>query len=312
MGLKNRVLNALLGAAIGDALGVPYEFVERDYFYLQPVTGMDAYGTHNQPAGTWSDDTAMTWATVDVLVKHVQKEPSQNFLKALVEAFLAWLHTGKYTARGEVFDVGNTTHGALMDYAITPNFEDRPLVLEGASDVFSQGNGSLMRFLPVALWHAVEPWPDELLTKCSQITHAHPVAVDACLHYANTVRFSLKHDFETASQLASHRAKKQGASYVPDMQNIWHRPEYEVKSSGYVVDTLEAAYWCVYHGGNYRDCVLRAVNLGGDTDTVASITGGLCAWLQSGAIPTVWLDALAQKKALMASYCAYGEKLSHE
>ena len=165
-----------------------------------------------------------------------------------------------------------------------------------------------MRFLPVALWHAVAPWSSKDLAKCSAITHAHPIVVDACLHYADVFRFSLHYGFEKAIQLASHCAKKRKASYVPELKVIQARKEYEVYSTGYVKHTLEAAYWCILAGGSYKDCVLRAVNLGGDTDTIASITGGLCAWL-GHAPPTEWLDCLARINPLESAYRAYGRCL---
>lgn len=314
--LSHRLMGALMGAAVGDALGVPHEFVQREVFYSQPVTGMDAYGTHNQPEGTWSDDTSMTLATADIISAHLQANaelPDSDFLKALILAFLRWMQQGEYSPHGRLFDIGNTTYGVLMDYAITPHFKSAALVLEGAEFRDSQGNGSLMRLLPVALWNMLLPLPQSFMDQISCITHAHPAVLSACQHYIETLSFMFQHGFDPiiGIEKATKAARRRKALYVPDLQAISQRPEYQVRSGGYVIETLEAVYWCLYQKGTYAEMVLRAVNLGGDTDTIASIVGGM-AGLHQGivAIPKPWLDALQNKALLDTVYSAYIQHLT--
>lgn len=320
--LRQHLLGALMGAAVGDALGVPHEFAQREIFYDQSVSGMDAYGTHDQPQGTWSDDTSMTLATAHTIAVYLQQTPQTQqtadlpdaaFLKTLIQAFLRWMQQGEYSPHGEVFDIGNTTHGILMEYVITPDFEKAPLTLEGAEFEDSQGNGSLMRLLPIALWNMLLPLPQSFMDQVSCITHGHPRVLSICQHYLDTVSLMFQHGFDPiiGIQKSTEAAQGRNALYVPDLEVLIHRPEYQIKSSGYIIDTIEAVYWCMHQQGTYANKVLRAVNLGGDTDTIASIVGGL-AGLQHGieAIPTLWLQALQKPSLLQKTYQAYVQQLT--
>lgn len=156
----NKLKGAIYGLAIGDAIGVPYEFKHRGTF---TCTDMIGFGTHNQPIGTWSDDTSLTLATLDSINKYNEEINYADIRKN----FKNWLHDGIYTPFEEVFDVGGTTAKAInIGYGI--NSED------------ANGNGSLMRILPLAF---IENVTDEEIGNVSAITHAHAISKDACVQY---------------------------------------------------------------------------------------------------------------------------------
>lgn len=239
--------DAVYGAAVGDALGVPYEFMERGSFH---ATGMAGYGTHGQPAGTWSDDTSMILATCDSIRELGRIDPTD-----MRKRFEAWIRRGEYAIDGNVFDFGNTVNRALSRG-------------EGCSEAMDNGNGSLMRIVPLAFADAA----DDQVREVSAITHAHAVSMDACVQYVGIARSLIKGE-------------------DPDILLPG-----EVRSGGYVLDTLGAALWCLERTGGYDECVLAAVNLGSDTDTTACVAGAL-AGIKYGydSIPREWIDQLRGK-----------------
>lgn len=259
MSKSNKLRNAVYGFAVGDALGVPYEFKQRGTFRC---TDMIGHGTWGQPAGTWSDDTSMLLATCDSI-----RERGKIDLYDIMNNFILWRFTNAYTARGEVFDVGGTTEYALQNYKMTHSISNCSL-----TDEMSNGNGSLMRILPLAFCDDVT---EDDIKNVSALTHGHDISKAACVTFINITRCFIND---------------------PDFKLRTEATEDKIKSSGYVVDTLGAALWCVATTNSYRDCVLKAVNLGEDTDTVAAIAGGL-AGIKYGydAIPAEWLEKLANK-----------------
>lgn len=298
----HRVVGGLIGLAVGDALGVPVEFESREARLADPVNEMRGGGAHAQPPGTWSDDTSLTFCSVDALLT-----PSYS-VERLARNFALWLADGYWTARGEVFDVGGTTRAAILR------------ILDGQTDGTSgsdlesdNGNGSLMRIIPVAM--AFSRWSIPLMLErvheASAVTHAHPRALMACGIYALVIRNLLFR----RSTLAAYRYAAEDARrlYSKDPYRAEHRtyryvirgslgelPESMVRASGYSVHSLEAALWCMLNTHNFRDCVLKAVNLGEDTDTVAALAGGLAgAAYGFNAIPPEWVDALVRKDELI-------------
>lgn len=255
--------DCVYGQAVGDALGVPYEFQPRGTFQCTDMVG---YGTHNQPAGTWSDDTSMALAICDSVREKGAIDPAD-----MLEKFRAWQRESAYTVDG-LFDIGGTTLTALrLGHG-----------LDGERD---NGNGSLMRTLPLAFTDAT----DEEVRAVSAITHAHPVSTDACV---------------TAVHIA--RALRDGASpreavaqEAPELFGVLDGPAPE--SSGFVRHTLAAALWCLANTDSYRDCVLAAVNLGDDTDTTGAVAGGLAGIVYGlDGIPAEWLEALRGKDVVDA------------
>ena len=166
------IRGAVFGAAIGDAVGVPYEFTSRDHMSRRPATDMVGNGTYHLPAGTWSDDTTMILCTLDKLDQSLDYD-------AIMMAFLSWVDDGNYTPHGKCFDIGNTTRSALLNYARGCKAEE-----SGLDDAYSNGNGSLMRIIPAALYadaHGLSTEKAVLLShKLSSLTHAHPRSKTGC------------------------------------------------------------------------------------------------------------------------------------
>ncbi len=272
-GTSSRIDNVELadivyGAAVGDAVGVPYEGFSRHTFFC---TGMDGYGAHMQPAGTFSDDTSMMLALCD----SIRACEGAIDTADMRERFRAWLNQGAYTCSPSAFGVGRTTAIAL----------DQGF---GLSDVHSNGNGSLMRTLPLALTNAT----DSEIAAVSAITHAHPLSEEACVVAVRIARDLIKgKSLEEA--LSTLTCKNEELSRVA---HILEYSQDDISSSGYVVSTLEAALWCLGVTSSYEECVLEAVNLGGDSDTTACVAGAFAGIVYGKrAIPAEWLDDLRGK-----------------
>ena len=271
----NRLRSAVYGIAIGDALGLPVQFLPRDSY--PEVTEMIKGSELPWPAGTWSDDTSLTLATVDSLLTCEGVD-----IPDMRARFEDWLENGTYTPDGQVFDPGFTTVHALTQG-------------HGCTNEQSNGNGSLMRILPLAF---VQNLSDEQIAQVSGITHAHPLSVEACQVYIHAAQlildgFSLSEAIETAC-LASET--------FAGLVDIGQCSRSEIRSTGYVKDSLEAAVWCLLTTNNFRDALVKAVNLGEDTDTIGAITGGL-AGIAYGmeSIPEPWMNALRKKDII--EYC---------
>ena len=263
--------DAVYGLAVGDALGVPVEFEERDSFHVETMTG---HGTHDKEPGTWSDDTGLTLATCDSL-----KLMGTVDLEDLRCCFTDWYKKGKYTPDGEVFDVGITTGAALGRG-------------EGMADEWSNGNGSLMRIIPLAFIPDIK---DDEIREVSAITHGHRIAKTACVVYVHIARLLLagKTLTEAVAEATDNETTKELFGYLPGVAT-WSREK--VKSSGYVADTLEAAVWSLSNTSCFRDALIKVVNLGDDTDTVGAVTGGLAGIIYGyESIPKEWLEVLRRK-----------------
>lgn len=269
--MKERLKDAIYGLAVGDALGVPYEFSNRGEFVCEDMIG---YGTHNQPKGTWSDDTSMTLATCMSI-----KNKGKVDIKDIRKEFEEWMFRNKYTPFGKVFDCGNTCSNAIYDK-------------KGCDDEWSNGNGSLMRIIPLAF---VENISDEEIENVSAITHAHKISKEACVYYVR-IAIDLLNGIELKTSIQNNIPE---GSIYDSLLWMEDYSEDEIVSSGYVVDSFEAAIWCLMKTNTYRDCVIKAVNLGRDTDTIAAIAGGLAGILYGyDAIPKEWIDSLQQKEMI--------------
>ncbi len=297
----SQVLSGLMGVCVGDALGVPVEFTSRANLLKNPVTTMMGYGTYNQPPGTWSDDSSLTFCLADSLCEGFD-------LNAIANSFCRWYSDRHWTPHWELFDIGNTTLQAIWNLQ-----NGAPPEQSGLTRDRSNGNGSLMRILPIAFTYETLEFSEliERTHQVSAITHAHVRSQMACGIYISIAINLLKgQDLKSA--------------YLQGLQNI--RPIYEskpyvkqlghfkrvfsgkidslsinkIKSSGYVMHTLEASLWCLLTTSNYAEAVLKAVNLGADTDTTAAIAGGLAGiyygWEN---IPTEWVEQIARKNDII-------------
>lgn len=291
------IKSALFGVAIGDALGVPHEFSSPAQLRANPVTGMVGNGTYDLPAGTWSDDSSLTFCLAESLCSGFNTDH-------MGELFVRWYYQDYWTATGEVFDIGIGTRNALYQIKNGTKAE-----LAGGREENDNGNGSLMRILPLVF--AIQNLPIEerfeRTRSVSSITHGHIRAVMACFYYLefakqliegkskfeiyNNLQLSIPAFFEKmgiADSEIAHFARLLKA-------NIADLPLSEIRSGGYVIETIEASVWCLLTTKNYKDAVLRAVNLGHDTDTTAAVTGGLAGLLYGfDGIPKEWVEKLAR------------------
>lgn len=296
--MLNRIKAVMLGHAIGDALGVPVEFRSRESLNKYPVIDMVGFGTHNVPAGTWSDDTSMSLCALSSLLNGAidYDDIMRNFGK--------WCYDGEFTTDGVVFDIGNTCSMAIDNY-----FYDKMSVNNcGLASVNSNGNGSLMRIHPFVLYAYYTGIKDEkefvnMIANASALTHAHKCSIDGCVIYAYVLRELLNNPDKSSVHkgIDCARSVRPFGCYYDrvfsgEMETLNRK---NIKSSGYVVDSLEAAIWCLLTTDSYAECVLRAVNLGGDTDTIAAIAGGLAGALYGlDAIPANWVDGLRKKESI--------------
>jgi ADP-ribosyl-[dinitrogen reductase] hydrolase len=318
-----KLVSGILGFAVGDALGVPVEFKPRAELAANPVTGMRAHGSHNQPAGTWSDDTSMVLATLDSLASDMEAQhpvDHQDYA-GLMQRFTDWFDHGAFTPYGQAFDFGSTTARAIGHFKA-----GIPPLDCGCTGEFDNGNGSLMRILPIVFYlehyfgtdfekrkdHHQNRDAFTIIHNISALTHAHPRSQLACGLYC-CIAAKLLGDLPlpiaiNAGLITAMEYYNSRRLFANELQH-YHRlfaknfptlHEKSIKSSGYVVDTLEAALWCLLTTTSYRDCVLKAVNLGEDTDTIAAVAGGL-AGMHYGveAIPAEWRATLVKQDYIL-------------
>ena len=299
----------MLGHAVADALGVPVEFCSRDELKSSPVEDMRGFGSHNVPLGTFSDDTSMSIAALDAI-----KGGKLDYL-GVMRNLVNWYYDADYTSTGEVFDIGGTCHRAIRSFKLsgcaTPHGH-------GESGEFSAGNGGVMRIHPFALYAYYKTGDIserlKIIHEATALTHAHPRCLvgsgifsiilwevisgggkEAVLRGAQAARKI----YSKKSRLVTKEMAEETVHYdrlltsLCDEESARLIPESEIRSTGYVVDTVEAAVWSVLTTDDYKSAVLRAVNLGSDTDTVGAVAGALAGALYGyDAIPEKWLSSL--------------------
>ena len=333
--MKDKIMSGVIGLCVADALGVPVEFTSRKSLMQNPVTDMRGYGTYNQPPGTWSDDTSMALCLLDSLANGLDYSD-------IMQKFLLWYEKAEYTPYGNVFDAGIATRKALNRFA-----QGTPALQCGGTSEYDNGNGSIMRILPLVFYlriHCNEGERNDSFTdiiyNVSSLTHAHIRSLIACNIYLSIADSLLdakdlhdgvyeglgyvKHYYKQDDDLSfseefryfSRIFSGVGNASTSDRNEFINLPQEEIKSSGYVVDTLESALWCLLNTDSYESCVLKAVNLGDDTDTVAAVAGGLAGiYYGIGAIPDKWVRQIARIdyiKQLCLNFESSILKLEHE
>ena len=275
----SKIYSGIMGLVVGDALGVPVEFNRRDSFH---VTDMIGYGTYDLPPGTWSDDSSMTLATVESIARLGRISTDD-----IMQNFYRWTDENAFTPYGKLFDIGYATQEAIHRYAC-----GTPARKCGGKGERDNGNGALMRILPLAYTDCRY----QMVNAVSGLTHAHEISLEACRIYISVARKLLR-----GKPLANIvQTIKPELPVYARLLKLDTLQRDEIQSSGYVVDTLEAALWCNLKSNSYRECVLLAVNLGRDTDTVAAIAGGL-AGIRYGiggekGIPEEWINQIVRKE----------------
>jgi ADP-ribosyl-[dinitrogen reductase] hydrolase len=283
---RSRYRGSLLGLAVGDALGTPYEGLARGSY--EPVADMVGGGWRGLPVGAWTDDTSLALCLAESLVARRGFDARDQ-----MERYLRWMQDGHWSSTGYAFGIGHTISMALARYELT-----RDPTSSGRTSPDSGGSGSLMRLAPVPLFFAADrARAIELSGESSRTTHALPVAVDACRYFGALVAGAglgvpedelLAEGYWDGGRLVDEIAAVAGGSFRGD-----EPPE----SSGYVVHTLEAALWALARTSSFREGALLCVNLGGDTDTVGAVYGQLAGALYGEeAIPGEWLASLARRR----------------
>ncbi|MCA6067174.1 ADP-ribosylglycohydrolase family protein [Chryseobacterium sp. RG1] len=306
--MENLVKAGIFGVCVGDALGVPVEFRSRDQLKRSPVTTMRAFGTHRQPIGTWSDDSSLMLCLADSLFKGYD-------LEDIALKFLQWYNAEIWTPHGRVFDIGIATSQAIrrISKGVSPT-------LCGGTSEFDNGNGSLMRILPLLFY--IKDFPIkrrfDITKSVSSITHGHIRSVLACFIYLEFILEIFKGKDKWEAYKIMQETIKEFLDCNPicsqeemdkfhrilelkvgeyDLAPLYTLEEEEISSSGYVLSSLEASLWCFLNSESYSEAVLKAVNLGEDTDTTGAITGGIAGiYYGFENIPEEWIDVLARKE----------------
>jgi ADP-ribosyl-[dinitrogen reductase] hydrolase len=274
----DRALGCLLGLAVGDAVGTTLEFSQRD---ACTITDMVGGGPFRLKPGEWTDDTSMALCLADSLIACGGLNE-----RDLMERFVRWYREGENSHNGRCFDIGITTRQALDRFARTAD------PVAGSTDPNMAGNGSIMRLAPVALRWVDDPEKAAAMARAqSATTHGAPAAVEGCALLAEIL-------VEAIATGDKETVLRPRTSAEPTVAAIaagsWHdKSREDIRSSGYVVHTLEAALWCVDRASDFREAVLLAANLADDADTVAAVTGQIAGalWGRSG-IRQEWLDRL--------------------
>lgn len=316
---RNLILDGIYGLAVADALGVPYESETLESMTKDPCMGMTGFRHHNQPAGSWSDDTSMSLCVADSLCKGFDPDD-------MMKRFSRWRGKAEYTAAGKVFDVGRTTRRAINKF-----HDGYPAEYSGDRTIDGNGNGGLMRTFPIALYQYVnckvnDDCLEEFLTpihKVSELTHAHEIGLICCGLFSLTLREWLDHSdqlfLETAQRafdkgIKTYRAMgdhySQHLHLFTEPQELIHRTAEELPSWGYALNTWNIALWSLLTTTNYRDCVLKAINVGGDTDTNGAVAGALAGVIYGkDQIPVEWMDALLNRQLIDEVCVRFGKSV---
>ena len=282
--LQERYQGCLLGLACGDAVGAPLEFKRRESF--TPITDMVSGGKFKMAKGEWTDDTAMALCLANSLIECNEFNANDQ-----MEKYTRWIDTGYCSSREQAFGIGQTILQAMMKF----HRDKDPF--SGSTAPQTAGNGGLMRLAPVPMFF----YPDReqavhFAIESSRTTHA----ADECLWATQIFANMLLNVFDGKDKetvLTSHTIKTDVSSGLLSILNgdYWKKSAEEIKGTGYVVESLEAALWCFYTTDNFKDAVLQAANLGDDADTTAAICGQIAgAYYGANAIPRHWLEQLHQ------------------
>ena len=297
----SKFIDSIIGHAVGDAMGVPTEFCIREYLLKNPVKEMIESDKTGQPAGSWSDDTSMEIATIDSFIQN--KEFNYD---DIMHKWEEWINEAKYTANNDTFDVGRTCLRAIRNHSL--GTEPLKCGIDGEQ---SNGNGSLMRILPVALYSYYRKLDVneiiKLTNEMSSLTHKHDISKLGCYIYVRYIMFLLDGknkneayeliktlDYSTYDEYAISKyeriLKNDISSYTID----------NILSTGYVVDTLECALWILLNANSYKETIIATTNIGNDTDTIGAIAESMAGIIYGyDSIPTSWIDKLMRKDYLI-------------
>jgi len=298
--MNNLNKDILLGTAIGDALGLPIQFLEREVVAKNPITTMEGLDQFNVPAGTWSDNTSLSFCLAESLCNGYD-------LNDIINKFTKWMYEDYWTPANETFDINYINYFTIVNLRNNGS----PHVA-GIDNKRGNRDGSLMRILPLVpyILNMEEENRFRIIKEISSLTYRHSRSILACIalcefaiQYINlqsveeayqamqqTILQLLKRDMFIEEGIPFKRLV--GLSYE-EFKAIELK---DIHSTEYVIDTLEASLWCIFNTTSYKDAVLKAVNLGDDANTVGAITGGLAGIIYGyDTIPPEWLEVLAKK-----------------
>lgn len=307
-----------MGVAIGDAVGVPFEFKSRAEMAANPAREMIGYGTHNQPAGTWSDDSSLTFCLAESLLNGYN-------LKDISVRFINWKNWSYWTAREEVFDIGLTTSRSIstLERIIKSDKSEELKRLKNEAKETDNGNGSLMRILPLLflIKEKNEKEQFDIIWEVSALTHKHIRAAMSCFIYLKLaeklLEGILKEEAYQQTRLEVMQLwqeiefpEEERLHFDRVIQNdVREVKEEELKSGGYVIEVLESSIWFFLEKETYEKIILGIINLGHDTDTSAAIAGGLAGiYYGLSGIPEYWIVSLAKMEEIIE----LGEKLNRK
>lgn len=288
MDQSDRFRGCLLGLAVGDAVGTTVEFKARGSF--APVTDMLGGGPFVLPPGAWTDDTSMALCLASSLIDVNGFDPRDQ-----MNRYCNWFEQGYLSSTGECFDIGNTTRQALQRYRET----DDPF--SGSLDPKSAGNGSIMRLAPVPLFY----FPDRsqalhYSVESSRLTHGAPECLEACRLLGDILLRALRGNAKS-ELLFSTNPDSLTVAALKNIARGDYRSKFEndIRGTGYVVDSLEAALWCFWTTDSFGGAILKAANLGDDADTTAAVCGQVAgAFYGVSAIPAHWLEKLVMRREI--------------
>lgn len=297
----SKFIDSIIGHAIGDAMGVPTQFCMRNRLLEHPVTEMISSNKTGQPAGSWSDDTSMEICTIDSFIQNENWNYSD-----IMSRWLEWVTDAKYTPNNETFDVGKTCLRAIRNFSlgITP-------LKCGLDSETSNGNGSLMRILPVALYSYYKNLNEaeiiKLTNEISSLTHAHEISKLGCYIYVRYIMYLLagttkEHAYDLIQNINYSSYSEYAISKYDRIlkNNIKNYNIDSISSSGYVVDTLECALWVLLNANSYKETIVATTNIGNDTDTIGAIAGSMAGIIYGiSSIPEKWLNKLMRKDYLI-------------
>jgi ADP-ribosyl-[dinitrogen reductase] hydrolase len=293
------ICNMIYGGVVGDCLGVPYELFSREKMIENPCIDMIGHGAHNKPKGTWSDDTSMSLITLDTILTKKKWDIHYFGIECLL-----WIEGGKYTPDGVTFGTGRTTRESMARFKSGINPYDC-----GGKEEKNNGNGGLMRIYPLLLLTKGKSLLETLylVREANRLTHDHHLSHLCCTFYLRFLERLCDNDYNvndclflTMTEFKDLDSPKE-FNYMLD--DLWHDDiddSTNIKSAPYVLDTLQASLWCLLNSNSYEECILKGINLGGDTDSTASVVGVLAGCYFKD-IPTRWINCIRNKE-LIDSY----------
>ncbi|QOI71830.1 putative ADP-ribosylglycohydrolase [Erwinia phage pEa_SNUABM_47] len=293
----DRSIGALVGLAVGDALGTTLEFHQRDTYEL--LTDIVGGGPFQLNAGEWTDDTSMALCLGHSLLARYGFDAKDQLTR-----YCNWMNYGYMSSTGKCFDIGTTTKIALRDFLQHGTLINNHHFLDS-------GNGSLMRLAPITIFYNTKEMYSEdfvELLKYSELssstTHAHQIPVQSCVAFSIMLNRAI-HGYDKVDIIDIDEPEKFGifdenVKSTISLGNILSKTRNTIKSTGYVIDSLEAALWCFITTDSFKEAVLLAANLGDDADTVAAITGQIAgAYYGINEIPTEWVNIITDSKEII-------------